>query len=124
MPGVIHDVRYAALVQDTEATARALLDHCGLPFEAGCIDTASNPAPVATLSSAQVREPIHARALQEWRRYAAQLEAAQAGAGLSPSCVPHKKRAGTCRPFLASRLLRLYLPAPRSILYSTQNARP
>ena len=74
MPGVIHDVPYAALVQDTEATARALLAHCGLPFEAGCIDTASNPAPVATLSSAQVREPIHTRALQEWRRYQAQLE--------------------------------------------------
>jgi hypothetical protein len=28
---------------------------------------------VATLSAAQVREPIHARALGEWRRYARQL---------------------------------------------------
>lgn len=74
MPGAIHDVQYTALVQDTEATARALLDHCGLPFEPGCIDTSSNRAPVATLSSAQVREPIHTRALQEWRRYAMQLE--------------------------------------------------
>jgi tetratricopeptide (TPR) repeat protein len=74
MPGTIHDVPYAALVQDTEATARALLDFCGLPFEPGCTDTASNPAPVATLSSAQVREPIHARSRQDWRRYAAQLE--------------------------------------------------
>lgn len=74
MPGAIHDVEYTALVQDTEATTRALLDHCGLPFEPGCIDTVSNPAPVATLSSAQVREPIHTRALQEWRRYAVQLE--------------------------------------------------
>jgi tetratricopeptide (TPR) repeat protein len=74
MPGVIHDVEYAALVQDTDATARALLDHCGLPFEPGCIDTVNNPAPVATLSSAQVREPIHARAMQEWKRYATQLE--------------------------------------------------
>jgi hypothetical protein len=74
MPGAIHDVQYAALVQDTEATARALLDYCGLPFEPGCIDTSSNRAPVATLSSAQVREPIHTRALQEWRRYAKQLE--------------------------------------------------
>jgi len=74
MPGAIHDVEYAALVQDTEATARALLDYCGLPFEPGCIDTSSNRAPVATLSSAQVREPIHTRAMDEWRRYSAQLE--------------------------------------------------
>ena len=74
MPGAIHEVPYAALVQDTEAMARALLDHCGLPFESRCIDIASNRAPVATLSSAQVREPIHARAFQEWRRYEMQLE--------------------------------------------------
>ena len=73
MPGAIHDVDYAALVQDTEAATRALLRHCGLPFEAGCLDTAANPAPVATLSSAQVREPIHGRALGEWKPYAAQL---------------------------------------------------
>lgn len=74
MPGAIHDVQYATLVQETEATARALLEFCGLPFEAGCIETANNPAPVATLSSAQVRERIHKRALQEWKPYASHLE--------------------------------------------------
>jgi tetratricopeptide (TPR) repeat protein len=74
MPGVIHEVPYAALVQDTEATARALLAYCGLPFEPGCVDTTGNRAPVATLSSAQVREPVHRRSLEEWRRYQAQLE--------------------------------------------------
>ena len=74
MPGAIHDVAYAGLVQHTEATARALFDCCGLDFEPGCIDTTRNAAPVATLSSAQVREPIHTRSLQEWRRYETQLE--------------------------------------------------
>ena len=73
MPGAIHDVDYTALVRDTEAATRALLEHCGLPFEAGCLDSAGNPAPVATLSSAQVREPIHARALEAWKPYASQL---------------------------------------------------
>jgi tetratricopeptide (TPR) repeat protein len=79
MPGAIHDVQYEALVQDTEATTRSLLDHCGLPFEPGCIDIVSNRAPVATLSSAQVREPIHIRSLQEWRHYATQLEPLRQG---------------------------------------------
>ncbi len=73
MPGRIHDVDYSGLVTDTEATARALLAHCGLAFEPACLDTAGNAAPVATLSTAQVREPIHARAIGEWHRYAAQL---------------------------------------------------
>jgi tetratricopeptide (TPR) repeat protein len=75
MPGAIHDAHYTTVVHDTEAATRALLDHCGLPFEAGCLDTASNPAPVATLSSAQVRERIHARGLQAWKPYASPLTA-------------------------------------------------
>ena len=81
MPGAIHDVQYAALVQDTEATTRALLEFCDLPFEPGCIDTASNPAPVATLSSAQVRERIHARGVQAWKPYATQLTALRQALG-------------------------------------------
>jgi Sulfotransferase family len=74
MPGRIHDVAYADLVTDTEATARTLLAHCGLDFDPACLDTAGNAAPVATLSTAQVREPIHARAIGEWQRYASQLQ--------------------------------------------------
>ena len=73
MPGAIHDVDYVRLASDTGTAARALLDFCGLPFEAGCLDDAGNDAPVATLSSAQVREPVRAR-IAEWRRYATQLE--------------------------------------------------
>lgn len=74
MPGVVHEVAYADLVRETEATARALLAYCGLEWEPGCVDTRRNAAPVATLSSAQVRQPIHTRGLEEWRRYEGQLE--------------------------------------------------
>jgi hypothetical protein len=73
MPGVVLDLPYELLVRDSEAAARRLFDFCGLPFEPGCGDTRRNAAAVATLSAAQVREPIHARALGEWRRYARQL---------------------------------------------------
>ncbi|MDE2245175.1 MAG: sulfotransferase [Xanthomonadaceae bacterium] len=73
MPGVILDVSYEALVDDSEAVLRRVLAHCGLPYDARCIDPAGNSNPVSTLSSAQVREPIHRRALSEWRRYQAQL---------------------------------------------------
>lgn len=73
-PGFVIDVSYAELVQDTEAACRRLLDACGLPFEPGCLDHTRNTSSVATLSSAQVRQPIHARGLGEWRRYETQLE--------------------------------------------------
>jgi hypothetical protein len=73
MPGRILDVAYADLVAAPEAAARRILAHCGLPFEAGCLDISRNASPVATLSTAQVREGIHARANGEWRRYAEPL---------------------------------------------------
>ncbi|MFT3896434.1 MAG: sulfotransferase [Thermomonas sp.] len=74
MPGFVIDVSYTSLVTDTERTCRELLDACGLPFEDGCLDHTRNRASVATLSSAQVRQPIHSRGLREWERYGAQLQ--------------------------------------------------
>lgn len=73
MPGVVLELPYADLVQDTEAACRRLLEFCGLSFEADCLDHTRNSTSVATLSSAQVRQPIHARGLGEWRRYERQL---------------------------------------------------
>ena len=73
MPGVILDVRYADLVRDPDTTARKVFDFCGIEWESDCLDLARNTAPVSTLSVAQVRDPIHARAFEEWRPYAQQL---------------------------------------------------
>lgn len=73
LPGVILDVSYTELVREPEATARKVLAFCGLEWEPGCTDLTRNEAPLATLSVTQVREPIHARAFEEWRPYAAQL---------------------------------------------------
>ena len=84
MPGAIHDVSYEALVSDTEGTARQLLAYCGLEFESRCLDTASNTTPTATLSTNQVREPIHRRGLQEWRRLRAAVGAAAPGLAAGP----------------------------------------
>jgi hypothetical protein len=74
MPGRIFDVRYNELVTDPESMAGRILEHCGLPYEPGCADTSRNTTAVDTLSSAQVRQPIHARTLGEWQRYEAQLK--------------------------------------------------
>jgi len=74
MPGQIHTVDYARLVSEPERVAREVLDFCGLPWEDGCIELGRNTAPVATLSSQQVREPIHQRARGEWMRYEHQLQ--------------------------------------------------
>ena len=73
-PGAILDVPYAELVSEPAAMLRRALEFCGLDREEGCEDLTRNTLPVSTLSSAQVREPLHAHALGHWRRYAGQLE--------------------------------------------------
>lgn len=77
MPGTILDVSYSDLVRAPEIVMRKVFAHCGLEWHSGCLDMRANPAPVATLSAAQVRAPLHARAFDEWRRYAVQLEPLQ-----------------------------------------------
>lgn len=74
MPGSVLDIDYDELVRDTESATRELLGFCGLAYEPACLDTAGNESPVATLSSAQVRMPIHRRSLGEWHRYERQLQ--------------------------------------------------
>lgn len=76
-PGAILDVRYDALVREPEATLRAVLDFCGLPWEAHCIDIARNSTPVATLSAVQVRSELRLRGVEEWAPYASQMEPLQ-----------------------------------------------
>lgn len=74
MPGAMLDVSYSALVTEPENTMRRLLEHCGLGFEQSCVRPECNESPVATPSSAQIRESIHQRGLGQWQRYAQQLE--------------------------------------------------
>lgn len=69
-------VHYEQVVTAQEAETRRLLAFCGLPFEAGCLAFHENAAPVATASSAQVREPLYTSALGRWRRYEAGLKPA------------------------------------------------
>lgn len=89
MPGAMLDVPYAELVRDPASTVARVLSHCGLAVEEACLRPERNAAPVATPSSAQVRESIHTRGVGQWRHYARQLEplrvalAAQLPAGVT-----------------------------------------
>jgi len=74
LPGAMFDVSYASLVRDPESTLRGVLEYCGLALEENCLHPELNASPVATPSSAQVRESIHTRGLGQWRHYAKQLE--------------------------------------------------
>jgi len=73
LPGRVCRVHYEAMIEDTEAEIRRLLDYCALPFEAQCLRFHENPRAVRTPSSEQVRRPIFRDALDQWRNYDAWL---------------------------------------------------
>ncbi|MGA2780005.1 MAG: sulfotransferase [Steroidobacteraceae bacterium] len=86
MPGAILEVRYEDLVADSRAATHLLLDYCGLPWEDSCAEFHRNPAPTTTASASQVRRPIYASSVAQWRQYEtqlAELKAAIAAAGFS-----------------------------------------
>ena len=73
LPQRIFDLTYEEIVTGLEPATRRLLDYLDLPFEAGCLEFQRNPAPVTTLSSAQVRQPLYDSGLHMWQHYATQL---------------------------------------------------
>lgn len=76
-PGRILDISYEDLVRAPEAAARRVLDFCGLAWDPDVLSMGPRTSSVATASAAQVREPIHARYVGQWRRYAHHLQPMQ-----------------------------------------------
>ncbi|MCA0356579.1 MAG: sulfotransferase [Proteobacteria bacterium] len=73
LPGRVHRVIYERLIEDPEAQIRALLDHCGLPFEEACLSPHENERAVRTASSEQVRRPIFKDAVEHWQKFESHL---------------------------------------------------
>ena len=68
-PGRVYRVFYEAMIENTEAEVRRLLDHCRLPFHADCLRFYENERAVRTASSEQVRQPIYRDGVERWRHY-------------------------------------------------------
>jgi predicted Zn-dependent protease len=71
--GRVHRVYYEDMIANTEVQVRALLEYCGLPFEAACLRFYENERAVRTASSEQVRRPIFRDALEHWRHFESHL---------------------------------------------------
>ena len=67
--GVMIEVQYEALVADLKGQARAIVNHCGLPWEDACLAFHKTPRPVKTASAVQVREPVYRTSVGRWRHY-------------------------------------------------------
>ena len=69
LPGRILRVQHEDVVADLEGSVRRILDYCGLPFEAACLDFHKTRRSVRTPSSEQVRQPIFRDGLDQWKAF-------------------------------------------------------
>jgi len=74
LPETVIDVDYDSLVTDPETEMRRMLAHCGLDWTPVCAGTDGTVGAVTTASAAQVRRPIYATSVGNWRHYERHLE--------------------------------------------------
>ena len=65
----ILDIKYDDTVNNTEATARKLIEFCGLEWDDNCLEFHKQEREVKTASQWQVRQPIYKTSLERWKRY-------------------------------------------------------
>ena len=80
-PGMVHRVLHEDMLDDTEATVRALLTACRLPFEPACLAFHRTERAVRTASSEQVRRPINRDGADAWTAFAPHLGPLEAAVG-------------------------------------------
>jgi predicted Zn-dependent protease len=81
LPGAVHRVIYERLIEDTDNEIRRLLEHCGLPFEEGCLKFYENDRAVRTASANQVRRPIFREGVEHWRNFERWLDPLKSALG-------------------------------------------
>ena len=69
LPLEVMEVQYEALVERQEQVSRELVDFCGLPWDAACLEYYRQRRSVGTAANWQVRQPIYRRSVGRWHRY-------------------------------------------------------
>ncbi len=72
-PGRILDLDYEQLVREPEQQGQRLAEFCGLHWRPECLSFHERTDASYTFSEVQVREPLNAKGIGRWRRYAESL---------------------------------------------------
>jgi len=65
----ILDIEYDDTVNETEKTARKMIEFCGLEWDEKCLEFYNNRRDIRTASMWQARQPIYKTSLERWKRY-------------------------------------------------------
>ena len=74
LPGFVLRVQHEDIIEDLETQVRRILDFCGLEFEESCIEFHKTKRTVRTPSAEQVRQPINASGVGQWRNFEQYLD--------------------------------------------------
>lgn len=69
LPGQFFEIKYEDLTSNQEEETRKLIAYCGLPWEDACLNFHSNKRAVKTVSAYQVRQKMHNKSVDLWKRY-------------------------------------------------------
>lgn len=69
-----YELNYEDLVNDTENTAKKLLDYCQLKWTPEVLAMQKNNTPTATASAVQVRQNIYTTSVAKWKNHSKQLQ--------------------------------------------------
>jgi tetratricopeptide (TPR) repeat protein len=67
--GVMLEVQYEEVVDNLAEQAQRIVAHCGLPWDAACLEFHKTDRAVRTASVTQVRRPIYRNSVGRWRDY-------------------------------------------------------
>lgn len=73
-PEEFYTCSYENLVDYFEREIRKILDYCGIDWDDRCLDLRTADRIVRTSSATQVRQGIHKRSIESWKKYERQLQ--------------------------------------------------
>jgi hypothetical protein len=91
LPIPMIEMEYERLVADQEAVTRAILNHCGLPWEEACLEFHLTKRPVRTGSNVQVRKPLYQSSVGRYKPYEPHLSELVAALGRKELFGPGQK---------------------------------
>jgi tetratricopeptide (TPR) repeat protein len=91
LPILMMEMEYERLVADQEAVTRAILNHCGLPWEEACLQFHLTKRPVRTGSNVQVRKPLYQSSVGRHKPYEPHLSELVAALGRKEVFGPGQK---------------------------------
>lgn len=68
-PGMVHDVRYEALIETPERELKAILGYLGLAWDEAVLRFYESERTVRTPSAEQVRRPLNRQGIANWKPY-------------------------------------------------------